>query len=145
MQDPDQAPFQVSWHVITWRFLMFFYRFWRSLKVFDGFWWFFDGFWCFFQTVQGFLFFCWCFSRCFMVFEGLWWGIQINPRTLYILNINIVSTPPKAYSNYLCSTSPGDGVIFQLCFFPPLANIQHNSKNEFRVRQKNILSTLGSL
>ena len=65
---------------------------------------------CFFKVFDVFCFKC--FSRFLIVFEGLLWflkvydvfsvsdrGIQINPRMLYILNINIPSPPPKPYSN----------------------------------------------
>ena len=91
MPDPDHPPFQVSWHVITWRFLMVFEGPWKSLKVFEGFLKVFDSFcssclmffspmffdcflkggWCLFQ---GFWcsFFVWGFLRFLIVFEGFW-------------------------------------------------------------------------
>ena len=54
-------------------------------------------------------------------------------------NINILSTPPKPYSNYLFLTFPAGRRIFQLLFSFFLANIQHNS-NLNSAPSKNILS-----
>ena len=156
-------PFQVSWHVITWRFLMVFEGLWRSLKAFEGFWcffsrflmvfwrfwWFVERFWWFFSRFLMLYFFVWGFSRCLMVFEGFWkflMGYSNQSKNALHFEHKYSIYPSKPYSNYLFSTSSGDSVIFQLLFFFfliwPTPNIIP-TKNPHP--PKNILSTLGSL
>ena len=125
---------------------MVFEGLWRSLKVFDGFL-VFQGVWCFFWRCQGFW---WLFKvyddfwRFMMVFESFWWGIQINPRTLYMLIEHKYSIYPSKTIFLL--------PLFDLCggrrnipttflFFG-----QHPSNSSIQILHppKNILSTLGS-
>ena len=91
------------------------------LKVFDVF---FKSFWCYF--------FVWRCSRFLIVVEGFGKSLinyaNQSKNALHFEHKYSIY-PSKPYSNYLFSTSLGDGVIFELLFFS-LANTQHNSNKK---------------